>query len=249
MRGGKAQARRRAELRATAVNRHRSYTGTPHPHMSRPINVPNAKRRTRKLTQSRSSSSATRCDWKCPRTRDAANRVALGRAPTHYEKRSTAPSSPQTRNGGRHCCQPPSAPSEGSAGVRQRWRPEGLLLLDPGSPAQASPQVANPNPKTGFASFRGPSWTNPLSRRLSPEGHRVSRKTEWLFRRLFRLVRLEAEASPHRLPVEIGPSAPSSSFVSLPTLRGGWNFRPDHTLLMTPAPSRAKPFRHRVACG
>ncbi len=44
----------------------------------------------------------------------------------------------QTRNGGRHCCQPPSAPSEGSAGVRQLWRPEGLLLLDPGSPAQAS---------------------------------------------------------------------------------------------------------------
>ena len=48
---------------------------------------------------------------------------------------------PPTRNGGRHCCQPPSAPSEGSAGVRQLWRPEGLLLLDPGSPAQASRPV------------------------------------------------------------------------------------------------------------
>ena len=120
---------------------------------------------------------------------------------------------PPTRNGGRHFCQPPSAPSEGSAGVRQLLQPEGHLLLDPGSPAQASLRFVDPNPKTGSSYFRGPSWTNPLSRRLRPEGNRVSRKKDWLFRRLFRLVRLETEVSPHRLSVEIGPSVPS--------LRGG----------------------------
>lgn len=68
-------------------------------------------------------------------------------------------------------------------------------------------------PKDTFSIFRGPSWTNLLSRRLHPEGGRVSRKSDWLFRRLFRLVRIEAEASPHRLPVEIG--------LSIPSLRGG----------------------------
>ena len=72
---------------------------------------------------------------------------------------------------------------------------------------------SGPVPKDRFSSIRGPSWTNPLSRRLRPEGHRVSRKKEWLFRRLFRLVRLGTEVPPHRLPVEIGPSVPS--------LRGG----------------------------
>ena len=107
----------------------------------------------------------------------------------------------------------------------------------------------DPNPKTGSSSFRGPSWTNPLSRRLRPEGHRVSRKKDWLFRRLFRLVQFEAEASPHRLPVEIGPSVPSSSFLSLPTLGGGWDFRPDHPFLMNLPPNRAKRILCRLACG
>ena len=59
--------------------------------------------------------------------------------------------------------------------------------------------------------FRGPSWTDPLSRRSLPEGGRVSRKKDWLFRRLFQLVRTGTEILVHRLPVEIGPSAPSSS--------------------------------------
>ena len=45
-----------------------------------------------------------------------------------------------------------------------------------------------------------------------PEGDRVSRKSGWLFRRLFQLVRTGTEILVHRLPVEIGPSAPSSSF-------------------------------------
>ena len=117
--------------------------------------------------------------------------------------------------------------------------PEVVLLLDPGSPAQASLRRVDPNPKTGSSYFCGPSWTNLLSRRLRPEGHRVSRKKDWLFRRLFQLVRLETEVSPHRLSVEIGPSIPSSSFRSFPTLRGGWDFRPDHPFLMNSLPSRA----------
>jgi hypothetical protein len=166
---------------------------------------------------------------------------------TASAKRSTA--LPQTRNGGRHCCQPPSAPSEGSAGVRQLWKPEGPPLLDPGSPAQASLRVVDPNPKTGSSCRCGPSWTNPRSRRLPPGGGRVSRKKDWLFRRLFRLVRVEAETSPHRLPVEIGPSVPSSSFLSLPTIRGGWDIRPDHHLVMRPRPSRTKRKRWSRSCG
>ena len=76
-----------------------------------------------------------------------------------------------------------------------------------------------------------------------------SRKTAWLFRRLCRLVQFTAEASPHRLPVEIGPSVPSSPVLSLPTLRGGWDFRPDHPFLMSPAPSRTKRILQRKACG
>jgi len=127
--------------------------------------------------------------------------------------------------------------------------PKVVPLFDPGSPAQASLPRVDPNPKTGSSCFRGPSWTNPLSRRLRPEGHRVSRKKDWLFRRLFRLVRLEAEASPHRLPVEIGPLFPSSPFGSLPTFRGGWDFRPDHPFLMNLPPSRTKRIRQRGACG
>ena len=39
----------------------------------------------------------------------------------------------------------------------------------------------------------------------------MSRKKDWLFRRLFQLVRTGTEILVHRLPVEIGPSAPSSS--------------------------------------
>jgi hypothetical protein len=67
-----------------------------------------------------------------------------------------------------------------------------------------------------------------------------SRKRDWLFRRLFQLVRSETEVSLHRLPVEIGLSVPSSSFLSLPTLRGGGDFRPDHPFLMSPLPESLK---------
>ena len=75
---------------------------------------------------------------------------------------------PPTRNGGRHCCQPPSAPSEGSAGVRQLVRPEGLAA--PRSWLTSS-GVASvkwiPIRRRVPLRFRGPSWTNPLSRRLA----------------------------------------------------------------------------------
>ncbi len=77
----------------------------------------------------------------------------------------------------------------------------------------------------------------------------MSRKSDWLFRRLFQLVRSETEVSLHRLPVEIGLSAPSSSFLSLPTIRGGWDFRPDHPPLMDLGPSRSKRKKRSGACG
>ena len=94
---------------------------------------------------------------------------------------------------------------------------------------------SGPVPKDRFSSFRGPSWTNPLSRRLRPEGHRVSRKKEWLFRRLFRLVRLGTEVPPHRLPVEIGPSVPSSPYCRCrPSGEAGTSVPITHSLCASP---------------
>ena len=141
------------------------------------------------------------------------------------------------RNGGRHFCQPPSAPSEGSAGVRQLWRPEGLLLLDPGSPAQASLPRVDPNPKTGSSCFRGPSWTNPLSRRLRPEGHRVRARKNgssgassgW------------SNSKPKLLLIACRWR---SDLLPLPS-EEGWDFRPDHPFLMNLAPSRSKRKKQR----
>ena len=102
-------------------------------------------------------------------------------------------------------------------------------LLDPGSPAQASLPSVDPNPKTGSSCFRGPSWTNPLSRRLRPEGHRVrARKTGssgassgW------------SNSKPKLLLIACRwrsdlPPLPSEE---------GWDFRPDHPFLMNLAPS------------
>ena len=95
----------------------------------------------------------------------------------------------------------PTAPSEGSAGVRELDQTRRSPVLDPGSPAQASlPTMvvrgsshsrSSPHPegclasRTRFASpegfgaliFRGPSWAGPLPRGLSPwRGNRLSRQ-------------------------------------------------------------------------
>lgn len=148
---------------------------------------------------------------------------------------------PPNRNGGRHFCQPPSAPSEGSAGVRQLWRPEGLLLLDPGSPAQASLPRVDPNPKTGSSCFRGPSWTNPLSRRLRPEGHRVRARKNgssgassgW------------SNSKPKLLLIACRWR---SDLLPLPS-EEGWDFRPDHPFLMNLSPSRSKRKESHLPCG
>ena len=92
----------------------------------------------------RTTGGATRTKVRAPADRRPGPPRALTFAAA--TKNAVAP----TRNGGRHCCQPPSAPSEGSAGVRQLWRPEGLLLLDPGSPAQASLPKSGSQSEDGF---------------------------------------------------------------------------------------------------
>ena len=44
------------------------------------------------------------------------------------------------------------------------------------------------------------------------------------------------------------PSLPHT-FLSLPTVRGGWDFRPDHPFLMNADPSRSKRILQFLACG
>ncbi len=157
---------------------------------------------------------------------------------------SSAGNAPRTgpkRNGGRHCCQPPSAPSEGSAGVRQLLRPEGHLLLDPGSPAQASLPKIDPNPKTG--SFPSAALLGPIPFRAAC----VPRDTAFRARKTgssgassgwsdlepkFRLIAFRWRSDL--------PSRPSEE---------GWDFRPDHPLNMRTFPSRAKRNLAHQACG
>src|SRR3990170_8074047 len=62
----------------------------------------------------------------------------------------------------------PTAPSEGSAGVRDLIS-RSFTVLDPGSPAQASLPIVVVSEDTSSI-FRGPSWVDPLSRPLRPEG-------------------------------------------------------------------------------
>ena len=52
------------------------------------------------------------------------------------------------------------------------WRPGGLLLLDPNSPAQASLRTVVV-PGGTFSVFHGPSWADPPARRLLPGGNRM----------------------------------------------------------------------------
>ena len=98
------------------------------------------------------------------------------------------------------------------------WRPEGLLLLDPNSPAQASLRTVVV-PGGTFSVFRGPSWANPPARRLLPERNRVPHwkrptlpapLTGWSEAILGPCPKALSFASLHRLPAEIGASVPSS---------------------------------------
>ena len=112
-------------------------------------------------------------------------------------------------------------------------------------------------PEDTFSIFRGPSWVDPLARRLLPEEPRITLEKINSSGASDRLVRndppFEPESPPfaslHRLPAEIGASIPSSSFLSLPTIRGGWDFRPDHPFVMRADPSRAKRKKRFLACG
>ena len=98
------------------------------------------------------------------------------------------------------------------------WRPEGLLLLDPNSPAQASLRTVVV-PGGTFSVFRGPSWADPPARRLLPGGNRVPHwkkptlpapLTGWSEAILGPCPKALSFASLHRLPAEIGASVPSS---------------------------------------
>ena len=155
------------------------------------------------------------------------------------EERALSPN----RNGGRHCCQPPLR--------RAKDMPVFATLaqgpvFDPGSPAQASlPIVVLPGGR--FSTFCGPSWIDPL-RVACSRGSRELRREDQLFRRLFRWSDL-SRSSPHRHPVEIGPSVTCRTFLPLPAFRGGGNFRPDHNLNLPSFSESGKRKMRVIACG
>ncbi len=75
----------------------------------------------------------------------------------------------QNRNGGRHCCQPPSAPTLdlpvfASLTVRRPSATRSWLTRSGVASGTWS------CPKAGSSSFCGPSWIGPLPRRLPPGG-------------------------------------------------------------------------------
>jgi hypothetical protein len=161
-------------------------------------------------------------------------------------KKSMRDSGPN-RNGGRHRCQPPSAPS-----------------LDP--PVFASLTVRKPSatrswltssgvassfwsyPKVGSETFCGPSWVG-TSASLAPQGEAANCQRHCqLFRRLFRWSDL-GRSPPHRHPVEIGPSVTCRTFLPLPAFWGGGNFRPDHNLNLPSFSESGKRKMRVIACG
>ena len=150
----------------------------------------------------------------------------------------------------------PNAPSEGYVGVRQLGGLR-LLLLDPNSPAQASLRTVVV-PGGTFSVFRGPSWADPPARRLLPEGNRVPHwKRPTLPAPLTGWSETILPSMPEDTFFRIIPSPaggdrsfrPFLTFLSLPTVRGGGDFRPDHHVLMRSRPSRAKRKTRVLACG
>ena len=83
---------------------------------------------------------------------------------------------------------------------------------------------------------------------LAPRGSRELRLEDQLFRRLFRWSDL-GRSPPHRHPVEIGPSATCRSFLPLPALRRGGDFRPDHPCNLTHFCESRKRKKRVFACG
>ena len=105
-----------------------------------------------------------------------------------------------------------------------------------------APQFPSARPE-GFATlmFRGPSWAGSLFRGLSPWGgnHLPQKRApalpaplaDWsgnLFAASSPRRAVQLRTSFHRLPAEIGPSVACRTFLPLPALRGGGDFRPDH---------------------
>jgi hypothetical protein len=142
----------------------------------------------------------------------------------------------------------PTAPSEGSAGVRDLIR-RSFTVLDPGSPAQASLPIVIVSEDT-FSIFRGPSWIDPLSRLLPPEGSAFATEGSTLPAPLASWSGLSPIFAAEAAILFDAPS-PAGGDRCLGTRppEGGWGRRPDHRLNMRSFPSRAKRNLGPHACG
>ena len=190
------------------------------------------------------------------------------------------------RNGARHCCQAPHAPSMDLPvfAWRQTRRPLTSMILThqlrrrfpSGWTRGSSPLRSSPHPEGCFASRRcfasarrlwhpdlpRPFLGWPPSRGLASLGGKPpSQRRDLLFRRLLPTGPvLRSAASSPRGAVLLRISHPSPAggdrtfrpfltFLPLPTIRRGRDFRPDHPLTMRTIPSRAKRNLRRQACG
>jgi hypothetical protein len=170
----------------------------------------------------------------------------------------------------------PTAPSEGSAGVRnlvcQIRRPDGPFSIlahqlrrrvpfdcalrreafrftRPRCPRARLSFNRPAGPKTRHSKFRGPSWDDRscVPLCLSPIRRLVRAASRWREDHLFR--RLFPTCL--WLASEEAPQLPvgwRSDLSSLPP-EGGWDFRPDHQATMRLAPSRSKRKSWVQACG
>lgn len=134
----------------------------------------------------------------------------------------------------------PDAPAQASLSILAVRRPGSLFGS---APERASPPNSPPHGPKASATlmFRGPSWAGSLFRGLSPWGgnHLPQKRApalpaplaDWSgthFAASSPREAVQLRTSFHRLPAEIGPSVACRTFLPLPALRGGGDFRPDH---------------------
>lgn len=134
----------------------------------------------------------------------------------------------------------PGAPAQASLPITAVRRPGSLVGS---APERASPPNSPPlGPKASATlMFHGPSWAGSLPRGLVSLGGKPPSYKEapalpapladWSgnpFAASSPLRAVQLRTSFHRLPAEIGPSVACRTFLPLPALWRGWDFRPDH---------------------
>ena len=150
----------------------------------------------------------------------------------------------QTRNGGRHCCQPPLRRAK-DLPVFVTWLACAPPSFDPSSPAQASLPVMFQSEDRN-STFHGPSWIDPLFALSAPRRGWQLRQKDQLFRRL-----LPAGPVNFRwayVPKDFSVSSASPSPAGGDRCFGSWSLRcrsghgrcPDHHVNMTLIASRSK---------